>query len=189
MVTQLSPFKQVKAVYYNDTPIANMALYLFEGQSWIKELIQNLTTNSEGIAEFTLCTTDHGDIINLEVREKTLTCVTALCLAEPFGSCSGVSSLLMQVSTSPTREYPRYRTSRIENGDHSMSLAQEASSETKTRSSFKFVSHDEPLRCGKEEEVIVKYTIVGETPGTLELMYIVSNEKTRPRILMKPQEE
>lgn len=71
LVTLFSPLKQVKAVYYNDTPMANMPLYLFKGQSWSKELFQNVTTNDEGIAEFTLCTTDEEGTINLEVWEKT----------------------------------------------------------------------------------------------------------------------
>lgn len=185
----LSHFKQIKAVYYNDTPMADMPLHVFEGESWVKELLENVTTNSEGIAEFTLCTIDYERTINLEVREKTITCVTVLCLAEPFGSCGGASSLLMQVSTSPTREHPRYRTPRIEHGDHSLSLAQEASSDTKTTSGFEVKGNDKSLRCGEEEEVIVKYTIVGEAQGTLELTYLVSNEKTRLGILMKPQKE
>lgn len=178
-MTQLFLLKQVKAVYYNDTPMVNMPLHLFKGDSWSKELFQNVTTNSEGIAEFTLCTIDHEGSIYLEVRERTLICVTALCLAEPFGSCSGVSCLFLQVSTSPTREHPRYRTPRIEHGEHTLSLAQEASSESKTRSSFEVKGKDEPLRCGEEEEIIVKYTIVGEAPGSVDLMYFVSKEKTR----------
>lgn len=68
---QLSPFKQVKAVYYNDTPMANMPLHLFEGETWKKELFLNVTTDSEGIAEFTLCTIDREGTIHLEVRQKT----------------------------------------------------------------------------------------------------------------------
>lgn len=64
---RLSPLKQVKAVYYNDTPMADTLLHLFAGESWKKELILNITTNSEGIAEFTLCTADWKDTMNLEV--------------------------------------------------------------------------------------------------------------------------
>lgn len=71
LVTQLSPFKQIKAVYYNDTPIANMELHLFKGQRWSKDLFENVTTDSQGIAVFSLCTIDEEANIFLEVREKT----------------------------------------------------------------------------------------------------------------------
>lgn len=70
LVTQLSPFKQVKAVYYNDTPIADMKLHLFKGQTWSKDLFENATTDSQGIAVFSICTVDEEPTINLGVREK-----------------------------------------------------------------------------------------------------------------------
>lgn len=62
--------KQVKAVHYNNTPIANMPLHLFVGGRWSARLIQNLTTNNDGIATFTLCTEDMEENIRLEVKEK-----------------------------------------------------------------------------------------------------------------------
>lgn len=90
LVTQLSPFKQIKAVHYNDTPIADMNLHLFKGLRWSQELIQNATTDSQGIAVFSLCTVDEEATIRLEVREKTQqkqqlssqnphACVASLC--------------------------------------------------------------------------------------------------------------
>lgn len=94
----------------------------------------------------------------------------------------------MQVSTSPTNEIARYRTPYIEKGDHTLTLAQEASSESKTRSSLEVMEKDKPLRCGEDAEIIVKYTLVGEAQGTMELVYYVSNVKIRMGILMKPQE-
>lgn len=85
----------------------------------------------------------------------------------------------MQVSTSSTKEYPTYRTSRVENGDHSLSLAQEQSTDTKTSSSLEVTSKNkEAFRCGEEEEIIIKYTIVGESQGDVPLMYYVSTVKT-----------
>lgn len=62
--------EQVKAVHYNNTPIANMALHLFVGSRWSARLIHNLTTNNDGIATFTLYTEDMEENIRLEVREK-----------------------------------------------------------------------------------------------------------------------
>ncbi|XP_054649871.1 alpha-2-macroglobulin-like isoform X2 [Dunckerocampus dactyliophorus] len=56
-------YGKVKAVHYNDTPIADMDVYLLEGQSWMPRLLKNLTTNSDGFAKFSLNTDDlKGDI-------------------------------------------------------------------------------------------------------------------------------
>lgn len=63
--------QQVKAVHYNDTPIVGMELYLFQGQRWSPQSFQNVTTNSEGIAEFSLCTVDLEGDIYMEVWLKT----------------------------------------------------------------------------------------------------------------------
>lgn len=62
--------EQVKAVDYNNTPIANMSLHLLVGSRWSARLIQNLTTGDDGIATFTLCTEDMEENIELWVREK-----------------------------------------------------------------------------------------------------------------------
>lgn len=47
--------RQIKAVYYNNTPIANTPVYLFEGEVWSSRRLKNLTTNSNGIAAFSFC--------------------------------------------------------------------------------------------------------------------------------------
>lgn len=49
---------QVKAVYYNNTPMADMPVYLFEGERWSSRRLQNLTTDSDGVATFTLNAAD-----------------------------------------------------------------------------------------------------------------------------------
>nr|XP_061781462.1 alpha-2-macroglobulin-like [Nerophis lumbriciformis] len=54
---------KVQAVHYNNTAIVGMDLYLLEGQRWTPSLRQNLTTDSDGFATFSLNTADfHGDI-------------------------------------------------------------------------------------------------------------------------------
>lgn len=185
LVTPLSPSKQIKAVYYNGTAMAGEVLHLFKGQRWSQELFQNVTIDSAGMAVFTLCTKDLEENIFLEVWEKTQqkqqlpsqnphTNLTMMCLRETSRSCCCFSSCPIQVSTSPTKEYPGYRTPHILDADHTLSLAQEATSESKTSSTFEVKGKDKPLACDTEEEITVKYTIVGETKGPLDLYYYVS---------------
>ncbi|KAF7645158.1 hypothetical protein LDENG_00209080, partial [Lucifuga dentata] len=59
---------KVKAVYYNNTPIAHALVYLMMGEQWSARPLQNLTTDSEGIAAFSLNTTSHKANIQLTVR-------------------------------------------------------------------------------------------------------------------------
>lgn len=83
---------------------------------------------------------------------------------------------VIQVSTSPTRAYAAYRTPQYENGIHMLSLAKEASTEVKTSSSLEVKQKDKPLRCDNEEEIFIKYSVVGETEGPVDIMYFVSEE-------------
>ncbi|XP_073343453.1 alpha-2-macroglobulin-P-like isoform X3 [Pagrus major] len=54
---------KVKAVYYNNTPIPDKLVHLFHGAMSSSRLLQNLTTDSDGIATFSLNTTSFkGDI-------------------------------------------------------------------------------------------------------------------------------
>ena len=58
-VTWYSMFPlQVKVVHFNNTPMADQAVYLYEGERWSPRLLHNLTTDRDGIASFTLNTTN-----------------------------------------------------------------------------------------------------------------------------------
>ncbi|XP_037534357.1 alpha-2-macroglobulin [Nematolebias whitei] len=97
---------KVKAVHYNGTSIGNMQLYLFTGERWSAQLVQNLTTDINGVATFSLSTdTFSGDV-------------------------------KLYVSNSPTLEYPGYRTAYYDIGAHTVSISQPASHDTKTVSSL-----------------------------------------------------
>lgn len=57
-VTSFIPFPQINAVRFNNTPISDMLVYLFEEKGWSSYLrLQNLTTDSRGIARFSVNTT------------------------------------------------------------------------------------------------------------------------------------
>lgn len=90
-----------------------------------------------------------------------------------------VLSSVIQVSTSPTLKYAAYRTPYYENGIHTLSLAKEASTEIKTSSSLEVKQKDKPLRCDSEEEIFIKYSLVGETQGSVDIMYFVSEEESQ----------
>ncbi|XP_029028271.1 alpha-2-macroglobulin-like [Betta splendens] len=134
---------KVKASYHNTKPIAGMTLYLFEGESWPLHLLQTLTADSEGVASFSLNMTNYNRDIALHVSNKA------------------------------TRKYPMYRTVYYEDGNHRLSLARQESPDTKTVSSLEVKNKDKPLPCDTEEDVFIQYTLVGETKGNVDVMYLV----------------
>uniref|UniRef100_A0A8C9XN29 Alpha-2-macroglobulin-like n=1 Tax=Sander lucioperca TaxID=283035 RepID=A0A8C9XN29_SANLU len=134
---------KVKAVYYNNTPIPDMPVFLFEGERWSARWLQNLTTDSDGVATFSLSTADFKGDIHL------------------------------QVSDTPTLGYPPYRTPYYDSKDHTVSLATLSSPDTKTVSFLDVKKKDEPLSCDKEEDISIQYTVVGEAQGFMDVMYLV----------------
>ncbi|XP_078102954.1 LOW QUALITY PROTEIN: alpha-2-macroglobulin-like [Sander vitreus] len=93
---------KVKAVYYNNTPIPDMPVFLFEGERWSSRWLQNLTTDSDGVATFSVSTANFEGDIHL------------------------------QVSDTPTLGYPPYRTPYYDSNDQTVSLATLSSPDTKT---------------------------------------------------------
>ncbi|XP_023256301.1 alpha-2-macroglobulin-like [Seriola lalandi dorsalis] len=135
---------KVKAVHYNNTPIPDMVVYLFEGRNkHSARLLQNLTTDSDGIAAFSFNTTNHKGDVNLYVRNKL----------EP--------------------RYPIIGTPFYEDGHHKVSLAQRSTPDTKTISSLEVRKKDEPLPCDREETISIRYTVVGEKQASVDVMYLV----------------
>ncbi|XP_022625015.1 alpha-2-macroglobulin-P-like [Seriola dumerili] len=61
---------QVKAVHFNNTPIPDMKLYVFEGERWSARRLHNLTTDSNGFASFSLNTRKLWRDIQLHVLSK-----------------------------------------------------------------------------------------------------------------------
>ncbi|XP_071327810.1 alpha-2-macroglobulin-like isoform X1 [Trachinotus anak] len=134
---------KVKAIDYNDKPIPDMKLYLLRGERWSVQQIQNLTTDSNGVATFSLSTDDlEGDI-------------------------------KLHVSSTPTMGYPGYRTPYYEDGHHTVNLAQLPSPDTKVVSSLEVKRKDKTLPCDKEENIAIRYTVVGERKSSVHVMYLV----------------
>ncbi|XP_022624993.1 alpha-2-macroglobulin-like isoform X1 [Seriola dumerili] len=134
---------KVKAVHYNNTPIPDMVVYLFEGKNkHSARLLQNLTTDSDGIAAFSFNTSNHKGDVNLHVRSQL-------------------------ESRSPIRT-PFY-----EDGHHKVSLAKLSTPDAKTISSLEVRKKDEPLPCDREETISIRYTVVGEKQASVDVMYLV----------------
>ncbi|TDH15276.1 hypothetical protein EPR50_G00029330 [Perca flavescens] len=120
-----------------------MPVFLFEGERWSSRWLQNLRTDSDGVATFSLSTADFKGDIHL------------------------------QVSNTQTLGYPPYRTPYYEAKDHTVSLATLSSPDSKTVSFLDVKKKDEPLSCDKEEEIFIQYSIVGEAQGFVDVMYLV----------------
>lgn len=71
--------------------------------------------------------------------------------------------------------YNPYRTPYFENGEHVVELFKEPSLNTKIISSLEVKAKGTPISCGKEEDLTITYTLVGEEAGVVDLMYLVSS--------------
>uniref|UniRef100_A0A3P9MFE6 Alpha-2-macroglobulin-like n=1 Tax=Oryzias latipes TaxID=8090 RepID=A0A3P9MFE6_ORYLA len=61
---------KVKAVYYNNTPIANMLVHLSDDHLWSMDRPLNLTTDNNGVATFSLKTTTYRRVIRLRISKN-----------------------------------------------------------------------------------------------------------------------
>uniref|UniRef100_A0A8C7TKT1 Alpha-2-macroglobulin-like n=1 Tax=Oncorhynchus mykiss TaxID=8022 RepID=A0A8C7TKT1_ONCMY len=137
---------KINAVRYNNTPISDMLVYLFEEKGWSSYLrLQNLTTDSRGIARFSVNTTSlPKENINLVV------------------------------SDTPQVEYPGYRVPYFNRGQHLLSLIQPAAPDIKPSSSLAIQKVEKPLACGQAVSITIRYAIVGETvpKGSVAVLYL-----------------
>uniref|UniRef100_A0AAZ3PBW9 Alpha-2-macroglobulin-like n=1 Tax=Oncorhynchus tshawytscha TaxID=74940 RepID=A0AAZ3PBW9_ONCTS len=121
-------------------------VYLFEEKGWSSYLrLQNLTTDSRGIARFSINTTSlPKENINLVV------------------------------SDTPQVEYPGYRVPYFNRGQHLLSLIQPAAPDIKPSSSLAIQKVEKPLACGQAVSITIRYAIVGETvpKGSVAVLYL-----------------
>uniref|UniRef100_A0A3Q3NBI9 Alpha-2-macroglobulin-like n=1 Tax=Labrus bergylta TaxID=56723 RepID=A0A3Q3NBI9_9LABR len=134
---------KVKAVTYDNTPIPDMKVHLFEGERWSSRLLQNLTTDSEGVAAFTISTAEFKQDIQLVVSSK------------------------------PSVRYDGHRSPYYQTGEHTLTSVKPFAPETKTISSLEVQKKDQPLACDTEEEIFIRFLVVGEAQGSADVMYLV----------------
>uniref|UniRef100_A0AAX7VL58 Macroglobulin domain-containing protein n=1 Tax=Astatotilapia calliptera TaxID=8154 RepID=A0AAX7VL58_ASTCA len=134
---------KVRAVYHNNTPVCDAPVYLFTGQMWQPRSLQNLTTDSNGVASFSFSTDNFDQDIQLHA------------------------------SLTPTVGNQQYKTAYYDRGFHTLSMSQPSSPDIKTISSLEVQKKDKSLPCDAEEDVSVNYTIVGESPGSVDVIYLL----------------
>ncbi|XP_008296525.1 alpha-2-macroglobulin-like [Stegastes partitus] len=147
---------KVIAVDYDNTPIPGIPVYLFEGDIRSPRRLQKLTTNSSGVASFALLT----EALKGDVR--------------------------LHASASPTLEYPKHRIPYNVSGSHTLTRSRPASPDAKTVSFLQVKKNDKTLACRATQNISIEYVIVGEDPGTVDLMYLVLS---RGAIVMQGHKE
>ncbi|XP_043082107.1 alpha-2-macroglobulin-like protein 1 [Puntigrus tetrazona] len=135
---------KILASYFNGTPIASKAVYLLDGGQWPNKLLLNLTTNQNGLAAFSLKTSDFPKAdLNL-VASATATVV------------NGYKSPYFSIDT------------RI------ISLSKSATPDNPTFSELSIVKLKQPLKCSAKYSVTIKYSFVGETGDySADIIYMV----------------
>ncbi|XP_066519217.1 alpha-2-macroglobulin-like isoform X2 [Hoplias malabaricus] len=136
---------KIKVTSFSGAPVPNKEVYLLEGHRWSAKLLRNLTTDDNGLANFT---------VNAPKDPETQI------------------SLLASV-------YPNYQhhwtTPFFRISDTIISLLQPATPYSPVYSELLIENLEEPLRCGAEISINIKYYIVGETAESYstDIIYMV----------------
>uniref|UniRef100_A0A3Q3EZL1 Alpha-2-macroglobulin domain-containing protein n=1 Tax=Labrus bergylta TaxID=56723 RepID=A0A3Q3EZL1_9LABR len=135
---------KVKMVTFKNEPVPDMPVYLLHDR-WGIHLLQNLMTDSNGIAPFTLNMTNFENNVFLKVSVKKT-----------------------------TRKIYRFKGPHYETGNQQLSLVLPSSPDTKSSSSLKVKTKNDQLPCDKEDYFSILYTFVGDTRSAVDVMYLVS---------------
>ncbi|XP_041668406.1 alpha-2-macroglobulin-like [Cheilinus undulatus] len=133
---------KVKVVNFNNEPIPHMLVYFFPGGRAIPP--QNLTTDSHGIASFTLNTSNFQSDIHLRASPDGF--------PEPRQNQKG----------------PRY-----ERTGHVIKSSQTPSPDIRSSSSLEVKTKEKQLSCDTEVNFPISYNFVGDTQGAVDVMYLV----------------
>uniref|UniRef100_A0AAY4ACK6 Alpha-2-macroglobulin n=1 Tax=Denticeps clupeoides TaxID=299321 RepID=A0AAY4ACK6_9TELE len=142
---------KINATHYRGKPLAHQTIHLFIGKRWSRNLLLNLTTDSDGIARFSLSTSNLPEE-NIELSVS--------CFLYP---------------TNMTSLYYTYKTPYIENGEHIITMYGVATPDKATASSLSIKSISTEVQCGIDVPVTIQYVIVGETMDTesVDIIYLV----------------
>ncbi|XP_051987560.1 alpha-2-macroglobulin-P-like [Xyrauchen texanus] len=135
---------KISASNFNGTPIARKAIYLLESSSWPPKLLLNLTTNQNGLATFSLRT---ASLPNADVN--------------------------LVASATPEESYG-YKRAYFTTDRRTVSLFQPATPYMPSFSEITIVKLVQPLKCGAEVTVTIKYSFVGESGNyNTDIIYMV----------------
>ncbi|KAG7322065.1 hypothetical protein KOW79_014923 [Hemibagrus wyckioides] len=137
---------RIKVTTFSGTPIPNKKVYLSEGEWWSQTLLLNLTTDSNGLANFSVPSPEHP---------KT--------------------EIILRASVNPEEKYHQYKTPFFSTAEKRIQLLQPATSYSPVFSELSIESSEEPFKCDAEITITINYYIVGETTEShsIDLMYIV----------------
>ncbi|XP_063063228.1 alpha-2-macroglobulin-like protein 1 [Engraulis encrasicolus] len=124
---------KIRATHYNGSVIPYTAVHLFKGPRWSAELLQNLTTDAAGVAQFTLDTTAY------------------------LGQFEILASLSVEID-----RYVPYRTPYYDHAFYTVSRLRPASEFTPVVSGLEVKDIEGDLKCGEDAAITVKYSFVGE---------------------------
>ncbi|KAG7322067.1 hypothetical protein KOW79_014925 [Hemibagrus wyckioides] len=136
---------KVKVTSYNGTPIPNKKVYLLEGNWWSRKLLLNLTTDSNGLAEFSVASPEHP---------KT--------------------DITLRASVYPEETY-KYRTPFFSSAEAHVYLPQPATYARPNANILSIDSPEVPFKCGAEIPINIIADIVDETikSYSIDLIYVV----------------
>ncbi|XP_053095648.1 alpha-2-macroglobulin-like isoform X2 [Pangasianodon hypophthalmus] len=137
---------RIKVTTFSGRPIPNKKVYLSEGERWSQKLLLNLTTDSNGLANFSIASPEHP------TRE-----------------------IILRGSDYPVVKYHTYNIPFFSTADARIQLPQPATAYKPVFSGLSIESSEEPFNCGAEIPITINYYIVGETTEnySISLIYIV----------------
>ncbi|KAF5901964.1 alpha-2-macroglobulin-like, partial [Clarias magur] len=142
---------EIKVTTFSGTPVPNRKVYLYEDNWWPNRLLLNLTTDSNGLAKFSLASPEPP------TTEKSL------------------------LATANLEElHHRSKTPFFTSADANIRLLQPATSYSPVFSELSIESSEEPFKCGAEISINVNYYIVGETTESfrVDIIYMVISRGT-----------
>ncbi|XP_036453897.1 alpha-2-macroglobulin-like isoform X2 [Colossoma macropomum] len=125
---------KIKMSTFSGKPVPNKNVYLLEGHRWSPTLLQNLTTDINGLASFS---------INMSNHHKP--------------------QISLLASVYPDNIYRGYRKPFFTFSEVQIPLLQPATPHSPVYSELSIESLEEPIPCGSEISINIKYYIVGET--------------------------
>ncbi|XP_051962628.1 alpha-2-macroglobulin-like [Xyrauchen texanus] len=142
---------KVKLTNFKGKPIHNKAVYVLEARSWPSNILLNLTTDNNGLANFSLNTSSlHNNDINL------------------------------MASVYPVTRYPAYNMPYFSTNRKTVQVFRPATPHTPTLSELTIKNLNQLLKCDAEFPVTIKYYFVGETVDDFntDIVYMVLSRGT-----------
>uniref|UniRef100_A0A8C1P2A7 Alpha-2-macroglobulin-like n=1 Tax=Cyprinus carpio TaxID=7962 RepID=A0A8C1P2A7_CYPCA len=125
---------KIKIVNLKGAPLQNKEVYLLAGKRWTSKLLLNLTTDSDGLASFSLNTSS--------LPEKDIT---------------------LMASAYPEFHYQSFKKPYFSTEEKTIQLLRTDTPYTPTLSELIIENIEQPLKCDAEFTVTIKYYFVGET--------------------------